>query len=174
MSKPIDPSRTYVYGVGMSYVNPNTSYQQAARSNVGNLAGEVESQVYDESRLLQKEDVGGFTSAFSSQTMTKSHIKLEGYELVSTWSDDVRFYALYKLDLPKFLKLKAENDRLAMDWIKTRLATAKDQEATSTERFQNLADAIQKALDRQFFTDPEYKIEINAELIASLRGIEEP
>lgn len=174
MSKPIDPSRTYVYGVGMSYVNPNTSYQQAARSNaLADLAGEVESQVFDESRLLQKEDVGGFTSAFSSQTMTKSHIKLEGYELVSTWSDDVRFYALYKLDLPKFLKLKAENDRLAMDWIKTRLATAKDQEATATERFQNLADAIQKALDRQFFTDPEYKIEINAELIASLRSIED-
>lgn len=173
-SKPIDPSRTYVYGVGMSYVNPNASYQQAARSNaLADLAGEVESQVFDESRLLQKEDAGGFTSAFSSQTLTKSHIKLEGYELVNTWSDDVRFYALYKLDLPKFLKLKEENDRLAMDWINTRLTTAKNQQATSSQRFQSIADATQKALDRQFFTDPEYKIDINAKLIASLRNIEE-
>ncbi|HBB80187.1 MAG TPA: hypothetical protein DCZ98_00005, partial [Cryomorphaceae bacterium] len=31
--KPIDPTGTFVYGLGMSYVNPNSSYQQAARSN---------------------------------------------------------------------------------------------------------------------------------------------
>ena len=62
-AKPIDTRRTYVYGVGMSYINPNTAYQQAARSNaLADLAGEVESQVFDESRLLQKEDVGGFSS----------------------------------------------------------------------------------------------------------------
>ena len=54
-AKPIDARRTYVYGVGMSYINPNTAYQQAARSNaLADLAGEVESQVFDESRLLQK------------------------------------------------------------------------------------------------------------------------
>lgn len=54
-AKPIDTKRNFVYGVGMSYVNPNTAYQQAARSNaLADLAGEVESQVFDESRLLQK------------------------------------------------------------------------------------------------------------------------
>ena len=144
-AKPIDARRTYVYGVGMSYINPNTAYQQAARSNaLADLAGEVESQVFDESRLLQKEDVGGFSSSFSSQTLTTSHIKLEGYELVDTYSDELRYYVLYKLDLPQFLEVKAKNDAIAMTYIDGKLEITGDSDRPASNRFQALADALQK------------------------------
>lgn len=172
-AKPIDARRTYVYGVGMSYINPNTAYQQAARSNaLADLAGEVESQVFDESRLLQKEDIGGFSSSFSSQTLTTSHIKLEGYELVDTYSDELRYYVLYKLDLPQFLEVKAKNDAIAMAYIDGKLEITGDSERLAGARFQALADALQKAFDRQLLKDPKYKIELNAKLINGLRSIE--
>lgn len=172
-AKPIDARRTYVYGVGMSYINPNTAYQQAARSNaLADLAGEVESQVFDESRLLQKEDVGGFSSSFSSQTLTTSHIKLEGYELVDTYSDELRYYVLYKLDLPQFLEVKAKNDAIAMTYIDGKLEITGDSDRPASNRFQALADALQKAFDRQLLKDPKFKIELNAKLINGLRSIE--
>ncbi|HCP41040.1 MAG TPA: hypothetical protein DIT65_04530 [Cryomorphaceae bacterium] len=172
-AKPIDEKRTYVYGVGMSYINPNTAYQQAARSNaLADLAGEVESQVFDESRLLQKEDLGGFSSSFSSQTLTTSHIKLEGYELVHTYSDELRYYVLYKLDLPQFLETKAKNDAIAMAYIDGKLEISNGSERPAGSRFQALADALQKGFDRQFLKDPKFKIELNAKLINGLRSIE--
>lgn len=172
-TKPIDNSRTYVYGVGMSYVNPNTAYQQAARSNaLADLAGEVESQVFDESKLLQKEDQGGFTTAFSSQTLTTSHIKLEGYELVDTYTDELRYYVLYKLDLPQFLEIKAMNDDIALKYIEEKLARAESSDWNAQQRFQALADALQKAFDRQLLNDPKFNIELNAKLTNALRSVE--
>lgn len=172
-AKPIDAKRNFVYGVGMSYVNPNTAYQQAARSNaLADLAGEVESQVFDESKLLQKEDAGGFSTAFSSQTLTTSHIKLEGYELVDTYSDELRYYVLYKLDLPKFLETKAQNDAIAMSYINGKLETVANSGLKASERFQALADALQKAIDRQLLNDPKFNIELNAKFISGLRTIE--
>ncbi len=172
-AKPIDAKRNYVYGVGMSYVNPNTAYQQAARSNaLADLAGEVESQVFDESKLLQKEDAGGFSTAFSSQTLTTSHIKLEGYELVDTYSDELRYYVLYKLDLPKFLEIKAQNDAIAMSYINDKLESVGNSGLNASNRFQALADALQKAVDRQLLNDPKFNIELNAKLISGLRNIE--
>ena len=78
--KPIDATGTYVYGVGSSYINPNTAYQQAARSNaLADLAQEVQSAIYDETQLLQKEDAGGFNSAFESNTTSTSTCRLEDY-----------------------------------------------------------------------------------------------
>ncbi|MAZ97417.1 MAG: hypothetical protein CMP53_07845 [Flavobacteriales bacterium] len=172
-SKPIDQSRTYVYGVGMSYINPNAAYQQAARSNaLADLAGEVESQIFDETKLLQKEDIGGFSSAFSSETSTKSHIKLEEYEVVETYSDELRYYVLYKLDLPFFLSRKAENDALAASWIKEKLLTANESSVNLTERFHALADAIDKAIQRDFLMDPKFKVETQTSFISALRNIE--
>jgi hypothetical protein len=172
-AKPIDTKRNFVYGVGMSYVNPNTAYQQAARSNaLADLAGEVESQVFDESRLLQKEDFGGFSSSFSSQTLTTSHIKLEGYELVDTYSDELRYYVLYKLDLPQFLEVKAKNDAIAMAYIETKLEITADSNRPAGARFQALSDALEKAFDRQLLKDPKFKIELNAKLTNGLRAIE--
>ena len=53
--KPIDANG--VYGMGSSFINPNVPYQQAARSNaLADLAQEVQSEIYDETKLLQKED----------------------------------------------------------------------------------------------------------------------
>jgi hypothetical protein len=172
-AKPIDTKRNFVYGVGMSYVNPNTAYQQAARSNaLADLAGEVESQVFDESKLLQKEDAGGFSTAFSSQTLTTSHIKLEGYELVDTYADELRYYVLYKLDLPKFLEIKAKNDAIALSYIDGKLETVGKSTLKAKDRFQALADALQKAIDRQLLNDPKFNIELNAKLTSGLRSIE--
>jgi hypothetical protein len=116
--KPIDASGTYVYGVGSSYINPNTAYQQAARSNaLADLAQEVQSEIFDETKLLQEEDAGGFNSAFESNTTSTSALRLEDYELVESYADEVRFYSLYRLDLQAFLRKKALQDAEAMDWI---------------------------------------------------------
>lgn len=173
LSKPIDQSRTYVYGVGMSYINPNAAYQQAARSNaLADLAGEVESQIFDETKLLQKEDSGGFSSAFKSETSTKSHIKLEEYEVVETYSDELRYYVLYKLDLPYFLARKAENDDIAMNWIQEKLLIANESSGQLTQRFHALADAIDKAIQRDFLMDPQFKVETQTNFISALRNIE--
>ena len=91
--KPIDASGTFVYGVGSSYINPNTTYQQAARSNaLADLAQEVQSEIYDETKLLQKEDAEGFNSAFESNTTSTSALRLQDYELVESYADEVRFY----------------------------------------------------------------------------------
>ena len=172
-SKPIDQSRTYVYGLGMSYVNPNAAYQQVARTNaLSDLAGEVESQIFDETKLLQKEDSGGFSSAFKSETRTKSHIKLEEYEVVETYSDELRYYVLYRLNLPFFLVRKAENDAIAMSWIQKKLSIANESSINLTERFHALADAIDKAIQRDFLLDPQFKVETQTSFISALRNIE--
>ena len=92
--KPIDASGTFVYGVGSSYINPNTTFQQAARSNaLADLAQEVQSEIYDETKLLQKEDAEGFNSAFESNT-TSTALRLQDYELVESYADEVRLYPI--------------------------------------------------------------------------------
>lgn len=172
-AKPIDAEGNFVYGVGMSYVNPNTAYQQAARSNaLADLAGEVESQIYDESKLLQKEDWDGMTTTFSSQTLMTSHVKLEGYELVDTYTDELRYYTLYRLNLPQFLETKAKNDAIALAWMEEKLSGAKDANEPLDQRYQMLADALQKALDRNFLSDPKFKIETKTKLLSALRTVE--
>jgi len=173
-AKPIDASGTYVYGVGMSYVNPNSAYQQAARSNaLADLAQEVESQIYDETRLLQKEDAGGFGSSFSSETLTRSHIKLEEYNQVDSYSDGLRYYTLYRMDLPRFLAIKAEADQKAQLWIAERLALAKASDKELAYRWNMLGDAVEKSVSRNFLTDPKFAVATKSSLIQALRSIEQ-
>ncbi len=171
--KPIDPSGKFVYGLGMSYVNPNSSYQQAARSNaLADLAQEVESQIFDETRLLQKEDAKGMQSAFSSETLTTSKVKLEDYQVVASYADAYRYYVLYKLHLPDYLENKANNDHLAISWIDEKIAIASDDSNLAHERIIAIGDAVHKAMDRNFLIDPTFAVDIKTKLIRALRAVE--
>ncbi|MDA9104031.1 MAG: LPP20 family lipoprotein [Schleiferiaceae bacterium] len=171
--KPIDPSGKFVYGLGMSYVNPNSSYQQAARSNaLADLAQEVESQIFDETRLLQKEDAKGMQSAFSSETLTTSKVKLEDYQVIASYADAYRYYVLYKLHLPDYLENKANNDHLAISWIDEKIAIASDDSNLAHERIIAIGDAVHKAMDRNFLIDPTFAVDIKTKLIRALRAVE--
>lgn len=171
--KPIDPTGTLVYGLGMSYVNPNTAYQQAARSNaLADLAQEVESQIYDETKILQKEDIGGMNTAFSSQTLTTTHVKLEDYQIVDAYADGYRYYVLYKLDLPQYLTKKEAGDQASMKWIKEKLEMARDGERELDGRLSLLGSAVHEAIERNFLVDPKYKVEVKTQLVSALRNIE--
>ena len=172
--KPIDASGTYVYGVGSSYINPNTAYQQAARSNaLADLAQEVQSEIFDETKLLQKEDAGGFNSAFESNTTSTSALRLEDYELVESYADEVRFYSLYRLDLQAFLRKKALKDTEAMDWINGKFLEAHDVRLSAPARLSALVDALDKAHDFQLFEDIKFKTKLNAGATAALRALEQ-
>lgn len=172
-AKPIDATGTYVYGVGMSYVNPNTSYQQAARSNaLADLAQEVEGQIYDETRLLQKEDAGGFSTSLSSETLMRSHLKLEEYQLVESYSDGLRYYVLYRMDLPNFLIAKQEADQKALDWIQERLTLATSSDLPLATKWAMLGDATEKAIERNFLTDPSFAVKVKSDLIQAIRTVE--
>jgi len=172
--KPIDASGTYVYGVGISYINPNTAYQQAARSNaLADLAQEVQSEIFDETKLLQKEDAGGFNSAFESNTTSTSALRLEDYELVESYADEVRFYSLYRLDLQAFLRKKALQDAEAMDWINGKFLEAHDVRMSVPVRLSALVDALDKAHDFQLFGDIKFKTKLNAGATAALRALEQ-
>lgn len=172
--KPIDGTGTYVYGVGSSYINPNTAYQQAARSNaLADLAQEVQSEIYDETKLLQKEDAGGFNSAFESNTTSTSTIRLEDYELVESYADEVRFYTLYRLDLQAFLRKKALQDAEAMEWINGKFTEAKDGQLSESVRLSALVDALDKAHDFQLFGDVKFKTKLNASATEALRALEQ-
>ena len=171
--KPIDPTGTFVYGLGMSYVNPNSSYQQAARSNaLADLAQELESQIFDETRLLQKEDATGMQSAFSSETLITSQVKLEDYQIVASYADEYRYYVLYKLDLIDYLKNKANNDLLAISWINEKIAAASDGSKSALERMIAIGDAVHKAMDRNFLIDPTFAVDIKTKLVRALRAVE--
>ena len=172
--KPIDASGTYVYGMGSSYINPNTTYQQAARSNaLADLAQEVQSEIYDETKLLQKEDAGGFNSAFESNTTSTSALRLEDYELVESYADEVRFYTLYRLDLQAFLRKKALQDAEAMEWINRKFLEAKDMQLSAPVRLSALVDALDKAHDYQLFGDIKFKTKLNASATEALRKLEQ-
>ena len=172
--KPIDASGNYVYGVGSSYINPNTAYQQAARSNaLADLAQEVQSEIFDETKLLQKEDAGGFNSAFESNTTSTSALRLEDYELVESYADEVRFYSLYRLDLQAFLRKKALKDTEAMDWINGKFLEAHDVRLSAPARLSALVDALDKAHDFQLFEDIKFKTKLNAGATAALRALEQ-
>lgn len=172
-AKPIDATGTYVYGVGMSYVNPNTSYQQAARSNaLADLAQEVEGQIYDETRLLQKEDASGFSTSLSSETLMRSHLKLEEYQLVESYSDGLRYYVLYRMDLPNFLIAKQEADQKALGWIQERLALATSSDLPLATKWAMLGDATEKAIERNFLTDPSFAVKVKSDLIQAIRTVE--
>ena len=172
--KPIDASGTYVYGIGSSYINPNTAYQQAARSNaLADLAQEVQSEIFDETKLLQKEDAGGFNSAFESNTTSTSALRLEDYELVESYADEARFYSLYRLDLQAFLRKKALKDTEAMDWINGKFLEAHDVRLSAPARLSALVDALDKAHDFQLFEDIKFKTKLNAGATAALRALEQ-
>lgn len=172
--KPIDASGTFVYGVGSSYINPNTTFQQAARSNaLADLAQEVQSEIYDETKLLQKEDAEGFNSAFESNTTSTSALRLQDYELVESYADEVRFYTLYRLDLQAFLKKKALQDAEAMQWINGKFLEAKDMQLSAPVRLSALVDALDKAYDYQLFGDIKFKTKLNASATESLRNLEQ-
>ena len=172
--KPIDASGTFVYGVGSSYINPNTTFQQAARSNaLADLAQEVQSEIYDETKLLQKEDAEGFNSAFESNTTSTSALRLQDYELVESYADEVRFYTLYRLDLQAFLKKKAFQDAEAMQWINGKFLEAKDMQLSAPVRLSALVDALDKAYDYQLFGDIKFKTKLNASATEGLRNLEQ-
>ena len=172
--KPIDASGTFVYGVGSSYINPNTTFQQAARSNaLADLAQEVQSEIYDETKLLQKEDAEGFNSAFESNTTSTSALRLQDYELVESYADEVRFYTLYRLDLQAFLKKKALQDAQAMQWINGKFLEAKDMQLSAPVRLSALVDALDKAYDYQLFGDIKFKTKLNASATEGLRNLEQ-
>ena len=172
--KPIDASGTFVYGVGSSYINPNTTFQQAARSNaLADLAQEVQSEIYDETKLLQKEDAEGFNSAFESNTTSTSALRLQDYELVESYADEVRFYTLYRLDLQAFLKKKALQDAEAMEWINGKFLEAKDMQLSAPVRLSALVDALDKAYDYQLFGDIKFKTKLNASATEGLRNLEQ-
>jgi len=172
--KPIDASGTFVYGVGSSYINPNTTFQQAARSNaLADLAQEVQSEIYDETKLLQKEDAEGFNSAFESNTTATSALRLQDYELVESYADEVRFYTLYRLDLQAFLKKKALQDAEAMQWINGKFLEAKDMQLSAPVRLSALVDALDKAYDYQLFGDIKFKTKLNASATEGLRNLEQ-
>ena len=172
--KPIDASGTFVYGVGSSYINPNTTFQQAARSNaLADLAQEVQSEIYDETKLLQKEDAEGFNSAFESNTTSTSALRLQDYELVESYADEVRFYTLYRLDLQAFLKKKALQDAEAMQWINGKFLEAKDMQLSAPVRLSALVDALDKAYDYQLFGDIKFKTKLNASATEGLRNLEQ-
>ena len=171
--KPIDPSGIYVYGLGSSFINPNVPYQQAARSNaLADLAQEVQSEIYDETKLLQKEDAGGFNSAFQSNTTSTSALRLEDYELVESYADELRYYTLYRLDLESFLRKKALQDAAAMEWINAKVAEAKNANLSASSRLSALVDALDKAHDFQLFGDIQYRTKLNASSTEALRSIE--
>src|SRR6056300_1249581 len=172
--KPIDETGTYVYGMGNAYINPNTAYQQAARSNaLADLAQEVQSEIFDETRLLQKEDVNGFNSSFESNTTSTSALRLEDYELVESYADEVRFYSLYRLDLQAFLRKKALQDAEATDWINGKFLEAHDVRLSVPVRLSALVDALDKAHDFQLFGDIKFKTKLNAGATAALRALEQ-
>ena len=172
--KPIDASGTFVYGVGSSYINPNTTFQQAARSNaLADLAQEVQSEIYDETKLLQKEDAEGFNSAFESNTISTSALRLQDYELVESYADEVRFYTLYRLDLQAFLRKKALQDAEAMQWINGKFLEAKDMQLSAPVRLSALVDALDKAYDYQLFGDIKFKTKLNASATEGLRNLEQ-
>ena len=172
--KPIDASGTFVYGVGSSYINPNTTFQQAARSNaLADLAQEVQSEIYDETKLLQKEDAEGFNSAFESNTTSTSALRLQDYELVESYADEVRFYTLYRLDLQAFLRKKALQDAEAMEWINGKFLEAKDMQLSAPVRLSALVDALDKAYDYQLFGDIKFKTKLNASATEGLRNLEQ-
>ena len=171
--KPIDVNGVYVYGMGSSFINPNVPYQQAARSNaLADLAQEVQSEIYDETKLLQKEDAGGFNSAFESNTTSTSSLRLDDYELVETYADAYRFYTLYRLDLESFLRKKAIQDASAMEWINTKVSDAKNANLSASSRLSALIDALDKAHDFQLFGDIQYRTKLNASATEALRSIE--
>ena len=172
--KPIDASGTFVYGVGSSYINPNTTFQQAARANaLADLAQEVQSEIYDETKLLQKEDAEGFNSAFESNTTSTSALRLQDYELVESYADEVRFYTLYRLDLQAFLRKKALQDAEAMQWINGKFLEAKDMQLSAPVRLSALVDALDKAYDYQLFGDIKFKTKLNASATEVLRNLEQ-
>ena len=171
--KPIDANGIYVYGMGSSFISPNVPYQQAARSNaLADLAQEVQSEIYDETKLLQKEDAGGFNSAFQSNTTSTSALRLEDYELVESYADELRYYTLYRLDLESFLRKKALQDAAAMEWINTKVFEAKDANLSASSRLSALVDALDKAHDFQLFGDIQYRTKLNASATEALRSIE--
>ena len=171
--KPIDPSGVYVYGMGNSFINPNAPYQQAARSNaLADLAQEVQSEIYDESKWLQKENASGFNSVFESNTTSTSSLRLDDYELVETYADEYRFYTLYRLDLESFLRKKAIQDAAAMDWINTKISEAQNPMLSASPRLSALVDALDKAHDFQLFGDIRYRTKLNASATEALRSIE--
>ena len=171
--KPIDANGVYVYGMGSSFINPNVPYQQAARSNaLADLAQEVQSEIYDETKLLQKEDAGGFNSAFESNTTSTSSLRLDDYELVESYADELRYYTLYRLDLESFLRKKALQDAAAMEWINTKVFEAKDANLSASSRLSALVDALDKAHDFQLFGDIQYRTKLNASATEALRSIE--
>ena len=172
--KPIDPSGVYVYGLGNSFINPNVPYQQAARSNaLADLAQEVQSEIYDESKWLQKEDASGYNSAFESNTTATSSLRLDDYELVETYSDEYRYYNLYRLDLQSFLRKKALQDAEAMEWITSKIAASSDTQLSASVRLSALVDALDKAHDFQLFGDIRYKTKLNASATEALRALEQ-
>ena len=171
--KPIDANGVFVYGMGSSFINPNVPYQQAARSNaLADLAQEVQSEIYDETKLLQKEDAGGFNSAFESNTTSTSSLRLDDYELVETYADAYRFYTLYRLDLESFLRKKEIQDAAAMEWINTKVSEAKNANLSAPSRLSALIDALDKAHDFQLFGDIQYRTKLNASATEALRSIE--
>ena len=172
--KPIDPSGVYVYGLGSSFINPNVPYQQAARSNaLADLAQEVQSEIYDESKWLQKEDASGYNSAFESNTTATSSLRLDDYELVETYSDEYRYYNLYRLDLQSFLRKKALQDAEAMEWITSKIGASSDIQLSASVRLSALVDALDKAHDFQLFGDIRYKTKLNASATEALRALEQ-
>lgn len=173
--KPIDPSGAYVYGLGMSYINPNVPYQNTARQNaLADIAQELRSDINATSTLLVKESASGLSSQFQSETETNSRLKLSNYEAVESYSDGVRYYTLYKLDLAAYKSERAAAEVKAMEWIKAQLAKATStHQLAIADRLQFISDALIEANEEQLDLSPRFGNEVASALIDALRHVEQ-
>lgn len=172
--KPVDPSHTYAYGLGSAFINPNVPYQMTARQQaLSDLAQELSSEIYDETRIRTMEDAMGYRSTYQSNTQMSTTVQLDNYQPVETYADQDRYYVLYRLDIAAYRAEKERADLEAYEWVQQTVTEAtKAPNLTMADRVRKLGEAFKRADEQHLFWSTQYSSPTSQTLLDGLRDLE--
>ncbi|NNK80359.1 MAG: LPP20 family lipoprotein, partial [Flavobacteriales bacterium] len=101
-------------------------YQTIARRNALNdMASEIEVTVNSNSLLYTLERNDMLTESFSESIITRSNLRLEGFEVSDDYSDEDYYWVYYRLEKSLYESIKAQRKQEAIERAEIRLNSAR-------------------------------------------------
>lgn len=126
-----NPMSSFDYvGIGSASIsdNPNNFREIAKRNALQDLGSEIEVSVKSNSMITTLESNASFNSYFQNYISVEQNQDLEGYEMVSSYTDEVTntFWVYYKLSKSKWKQIVTDRKNKAVEKSKSLYIGAKD------------------------------------------------
>ena len=147
-------SSTHFVGIGISdkASNPQDFIKIAQQNALQNLMSQIKVSISSQSVFLQMDREYGYEEDYKSNIQVKANDILEGYELVSTYTQNNEYWVYYRLNKTTYFEKRQARINEAMEESKYHLSKAILLESSLKERYVSFVKAL--SVLEPFLGDP--------------------